>query len=101
METTLKTTLKVFYSYSHKDQDYREQIEIHLSNLKKLYNLETWFDRQIIPGDNWEAVLEERLNTADLILLLISPDFIHSNYPYSSGYLTVSHSSKLSNVFFR
>lgn len=76
--------LKVFYSYSHKDQDYRQQLENHLSNLKRLYHLRTWFDREIIPGENWEHVLDEHLNTADLIFLLISPDFMASDYCYNN-----------------
>lgn len=83
MIRTPKETLKIFYSYAHEDQEYRNQLDRHLSNLKRLYNLETWFDRQIRAGDNWEAVLEENLNTADLIFLLISPDFMHSNYCYN------------------
>ena len=75
--------LKVFYSYAHKDQEYRQQLENHLSNLKRLYQLRTWFDREIIPGENWEQVLDEHLNTADLIFLLISPDFMASDYCYN------------------
>jgi tetratricopeptide (TPR) repeat protein len=83
MTTSPKKELKILYSYSHKDQDYRDQLERHLSNLKRRYNLQTWFDRQIKAGDNWEAVLEENLNTADLIFLLISPDFMYSDYCYN------------------
>lgn len=75
--------LKVFYSYSHKDQGYRQQLENHLASLKRLYHLQTWFDRQIKPGDNWQGVLEEHLNSADLIFLLISADFMNSDYCYN------------------
>lgn len=83
MTSSSKQKLKIFYSYSHKDQKYREQLENHLSNLKRLYHLQTWFDREIKAGDNWEEVLEEHLNTADLIFLLVSPDFMSSGYCYN------------------
>jgi hypothetical protein len=72
--------LTVFYCYARKDQVFREQLEQHLSNLKRLYHLKTWFDRQILPGENWEKVLEEKLQAADLIFLLISPTFMASDY---------------------
>lgn len=68
-----KREIKIFYCYSRQDQDYREQLERHLSNLKRLYHLQTWFDRQIKAGDDWEAVLEENLNTADLVFYLLVP----------------------------
>lgn len=80
--TPSEKAVRVFYSYSHEDQYYREQLENHLSLLKHRYDLQTWFDRQIHAGEHWETVLDEHLNTADLILLLISPNFIASNYCY-------------------
>ena len=82
--TTLRTKeLKVFYCYARRDQDLRDQLERHLSNLKRIYRLETWFDRQISPGDNWETVIDKHLKMADIILFLISPDFMASDYCYS------------------
>jgi tetratricopeptide (TPR) repeat protein len=82
--TALQTEdLTVFYCYAHEDQEFREQLEQHLSNLKRLYHLKTWFDRQILPGENWEKVLEEKLRAADLIFLLISPAFMASDYCYN------------------
>ncbi len=75
--------LKIFYSYAHQDEAYRQQLENHLSNLKRLYHLRSWFDREILPGEHWEQVLDEHLNSADLILLLISPDFMASDYCYN------------------
>ena len=83
MSTTPTKELNVFYCYAHEDQSFRERLERHLSNLKRLYHLNTWFDRQILPGEHWEEAIEKNLNTADLILLLISPDFMASDYCYS------------------
>lgn len=75
--------LTVFYCYAHEDRMFREQLEQHLSNLKRLYHLNTWFDHHILPGEDWEKVLEEKLQTADLIFLLISPAFMASDYCYT------------------
>lgn len=83
MTAVPKDTLKIFYIYAHQDNIYREQLDRHLSNLRRQYDLEIWFDRKISPGDNWEDILETHLNTADLIILLISPDFMDSDYCYS------------------
>ncbi len=74
--------IKVFYCYTHEDQEYRAQLEAHMANLKRLYNLQTWFDRDILPGDQGEKVSESHLDSADLIFLLISPAFMSSDYSY-------------------
>lgn len=75
--------LDVFYCYAHEDQLFRDQLEQHLSNLKRFYHLRTWSAHQIAPGENWQSVLEEKLQTADLIFLLISPAFMASDYCYT------------------
>lgn len=82
-DTPAKKELKVFYCYARTDQNLREQLEQHLSNLKRLYGFKTWFDRKINPGELWEEAIEEHLNNADLILLLISSDFMASDYCYN------------------
>ncbi|HEY1249031.1 MAG TPA: toll/interleukin-1 receptor domain-containing protein, partial [Nitrososphaera sp.] len=84
MATSATNELKIFYFYAHEDQHIRKQLEQHLSNLKRLYHLQTWFYREILPGENWETVIEQNLNTADLILLLISPAFMASDYCYNT-----------------
>lgn len=83
MPTPLTHKLKIFYCYARKDQNLREELDHHLSNIKRLYHLETWFDRQISPGENWEDAIDEHLNSADLIFLLVSPDFMASDYCYN------------------
>ena len=83
MAATPVKTLRVFYSYAREDKEYRQQLEKHLSNILRLYRIQTWFNRLIRGGERWEAVLNDRLNTADLILLLISADFLASDYCYN------------------
>jgi tetratricopeptide (TPR) repeat protein len=80
MADTLKQEIKLFYCYARKDKSLRDKLEIHLSSLKRRYQLTNWHDREILPGKEWEQTIDENLNTAHLILLLISPDFMASDY---------------------
>ncbi len=72
--------LEVFYSYSHKDEELRKQLEIHLALLQRNGLILPWTDRCIGAGDEWADQIDEHLHTAQIILLLISPDFLASNY---------------------
>lgn len=73
-------TLRVFISYSRKDTGLREKLETHLVNLKKNKMIQSWVDYQIDPGKEWENEIMTSLNSSDIILLLISPDFNFSSY---------------------
>ena len=74
--------LKAFVSYSHKDESYRQELEVSLSQLKREGLIDTWSDRKILPGSNRKNEISENLETSDVILLLVSPDFIASDYCY-------------------
>jgi hypothetical protein len=74
--------VKVFISYSHKDERFREQLQEHLSAAKRQGLIEDWHDRRIAPGGEWEDLINENLETSDLILLLVSSSFIASPYCY-------------------
>src|ERR1035441_1649714 len=72
----------VFFSYSHKDEDLRDQLEGHLSGLRRQGVISTWHDRRITAGSELENAIDKNLSEADVILLLVSPDFINSDYCY-------------------
>lgn len=72
----------VFFSYSHKDEDLRDELEEHLKPLERQDKIETWHDRKIDPGTDWRKELDGQLNSADIILLLVSPSFVHSDFCY-------------------
>ena len=74
--------VKLFYSYSHKDEDLREELVKHLAILKRQGVLEAWHDRDIDAGAEWANEIDEHLNEAQIILLLISSDFLASDYCY-------------------
>jgi len=73
---------KLFFSYSHRDSDLRDELEIHLAALKREGVLETWHDRRIGAGKEFENEISNHLEEADIILLLVSPYFIASDYCY-------------------
>ncbi len=84
MPTTQKynSTIEVFLSYSHKDEPLLNELEKHLGILKRQNVIAVWHDRKIGAGKEWKGEIDTHLNTAHLILLLVSADFIASDYCY-------------------
>ncbi len=74
--------LKVFYTYSHVDESLRSELEVHLALLRRKGVIIEWHDRRIPPGSKIGPAISEALNTSDIILLLVSPDFLASDYCY-------------------
>ena len=71
---------EVFISYSHKDENLREELVVHLKALQRENVISFWHDRMINAGSEWKGEIDRRLETAGVILLLVSPDFIASDY---------------------
>ncbi len=76
-------SIKVFYCYAREDKGLRASLEKHLGNLKRQELITGWSERDIDAGKEWAKEIDRNLNTANIILLLISPDFMHSEYCYS------------------
>jgi hypothetical protein len=74
--------IRVFFSYSHVDENYRNELEKHLMSLKHQGIIESWHDRRIAAGEEWANRIDDELRGADIILLLVSSDFIASRYCY-------------------
>jgi TIR domain/inactive STAND len=72
--------VRLFYSYSHRDERLARQFDSQIRALQLQGLVETWYDRQIAPGDDWATEIEENLRAANIILLLLSSDFISSGY---------------------
>ena len=72
----------LFFSYSHVDESLRDQMEKHLSALKHQGLLDGWHDRRIMAGQEFGEEIDAHLDEADVILLLISSDFLASEYCY-------------------
>ncbi|HYM61611.1 MAG TPA: toll/interleukin-1 receptor domain-containing protein, partial [Thermoanaerobaculia bacterium] len=60
----------------------RLKLEKHLAVLRRMSLITDWCDNQIIPGDEWAEEIAQKLKEADIVLLLISPDFVSSKYCY-------------------
>lgn len=72
----------VFFSYSHADEALRDQLEKQLSMLKRQGAIATWHDRRIGAGNVIDAAIDEHIDSDEIILLLVSPDFLASDYCY-------------------
>lgn len=70
----------VFFSYSHKDEIHRDQLEKHLASLKNQGLIDSWHDRRLAPGTDFSASIDTHLADADVVLLLVSSDFLASSY---------------------
>ena len=80
MTTHDPKAVRLFYSYSSKDEEFKAELETHLSLLKREGKLATWHMKQIVPGTDWDKTIDENLKAADIILLMISSDFLASGY---------------------
>src|SRR5512138_3032818 len=74
--------IKVFYSYAPEDEDLQRVLEKHLKVMSRSKEIEDWDVRDISAGAEWRKQVDEHLETADIILLLLSADFLASDYCY-------------------
>src|SRR4051812_48541204 len=72
----------VFFSYSHADEAIRDQLEKQLSLLKRQGIIDVWHDRRIGAGQDFATAIDKHVQTDDIILLLVSADFLDSDYCY-------------------
>jgi TIR domain len=75
--------VKVFFCYAHEDELLLNKLKAHLRPLQRQGLIHVWHDRDISAGTEWEREISKHLNEADIILLLVSPDFMNSDYCYS------------------
>lgn len=73
---------RVFISYSHRDEGLRDELELQLSMLKRQGLIDVWHDRRMVAGDRLDWTISKELDEADIVVLLISPDFLASDYCY-------------------
>lgn len=74
--------LKVFVSYSHADEKLKDAVLRHLKPLERMNLITEWHDRKLLAGDSWGDEISRNLEAADIVLLLVSIDFINSKYCY-------------------
>jgi hypothetical protein len=74
--------MKAFISYSHRDATALDRLHVHLTMLHREGLIEEWFDREILAGSSIDGDVNSQLEECGLFLLLVSPDFLHSDYCY-------------------
>jgi hypothetical protein len=78
----IKRPLQVMCSYAHEDEAIWAELKAHLASLKRQGLIEIWYDRSILPGDQWRDEIGKNLEQSDIILLLVSSYFMDSDYCY-------------------
>jgi hypothetical protein len=74
--------VRLFVSYSHRDERHRRNLESHLASARRTGLTVDWYDRKIAPGAEWSKAIDQELGLADVIVLLLSADFLASDYCY-------------------
>src|SRR6266699_2879928 len=74
--------LEIFFCYAHEDEALLNKLKTHLRPLQRMGLINVWYDRDISGGTKWAEEIDKHLNEADIILLLVSPDFMDSDYCY-------------------
>lgn len=80
---TTSSPAEVFISYSYKDEELFKEFEKYLSVLARNGKIRIWHGRKIPPGDEWRKVIDDHIKSADLVLLLVSVDFLVSEYCFN------------------
>jgi hypothetical protein len=76
------SSVEIFCSYSHKDETLREKFDPIVKNLQRHNEVQVWHDRKIAAGSEWADEIDKHLNSADIVVLLVSSDFLASDYCY-------------------
>jgi hypothetical protein len=74
------SALKIFISYSHKDEIFKDELVTMLAGLQRRGIVDAWHDRRIDAGDEWYTSIQDAMDDCDLTLLLVSPDYLASRF---------------------
>ncbi len=74
--------VEIFLCYAHEDEPLLNKLKTHLRPMQRQELIDIWHDREIHAGEEWVSEIDIHLKTAQIILLLVSPDFMDSDYCY-------------------
>jgi hypothetical protein len=72
--------IRIFVSYSHVDEVYKDKLKVNLAQMERKGLISLWTDREILPSEEWDSEIKAALEGSDIVIFLISPDFMASNY---------------------
>ena len=72
--------MKLFISYAREDEEYKDELEKRLKPYVRNQTIHSWSDRAILPGSEWDEEIKLAMASSDMILFLISSDFLASDY---------------------
>jgi hypothetical protein len=78
----MRDMARAFISYTHADEQLKDQFLLHLAPLKREGLIEIFHDRMLRPGDHLDESIQEELAASDLVILLVSAAFLNSEYCY-------------------
>ncbi|MFA6152672.1 MAG: toll/interleukin-1 receptor domain-containing protein [Chitinophagaceae bacterium] len=90
--------MKAFISYSHKDSEMLERLHTHLIQLKREGKLTTWTDEEIAAGGKLQNLISSNLNSSQIFLALLSPDYIASGYCYEKEFMRAQELMKSGSI---
>ncbi|MCS3870691.1 hypothetical protein J3D55_003607 [Chryseobacterium ginsenosidimutans] len=90
--------MKAFISYSHKDSNYLERLKVHLAQMKRDGLITEWTDEEIHAGGSLNNTISDALNSSELFLALLSPDYIASNYCYNKEFETAQRMQEVGEI---
>ena len=71
---------EVFICYAHANKEWKDRIRTHLQPHERYFNITVWSDEKILPGEDWEDEIKGALRRAKVAILLLTPEFLSSNY---------------------
>ncbi len=96
--TESKKTIRIFIAYSQNDKDLLAELKKHLEMLRLGQPIDVWDDGRILPGMDWEKAVSDAMYESDLILLLVSVDFIVSEFCYNKELRIAMELQKIGRV---
>lgn len=78
--TSVRRSCRIFVSYARVDEPHRLRLAVHLAPLVREGLVDVWCDQAVAAGSDWERDIQHELATADIVMLLVTPDFVASDY---------------------
>ena len=91
--------VKIFVSYSHEDEDVWTKLRNHLASMERDGLIEIWFDRKLLPGQSFDHEIKKNIADADIVLLLVSSNFISSDYCHNIEMRSAMELHKAGNLW--